>query len=627
MKKKTKNVLKSKKKMEGKDKLHVMRVLMKERGYDAYIIPHGDQHDNEYIAESDERIKFISNFSGSNGIGLVTQDIALMWTDGRYFIQIEKELYPGWQMKKLGEGEESLTQYISKNLPKNYTIAMDYSLFTQDRAETIKAKLIGYTFVDDKNNLIDDIWGTLKPKYGNSKVLILEEKFTGKSVLSKYKVLDMMLSTMINPKGNTKEEEEEEGEKEPENYRLLISCLDDIAWFLNLRGNDIPYNPLFFSYALFCRKNGELFTQLFVNKEKFDTPEIKKYCEDNKIILFDYDEIIQELEKSDENLITFYEGGNTNHRMYETIYNLKQGTKKRLPFDLIEELKGIKNKVEIEGYRLANIKDSVALIKFFSWMEEELVTKNRTDLNEYQIGLKNKQVREDQENYMGESFAPICGCGANAAIIHYEQNENLHSDMNKNLIILCDTGAQYKEGTTDITRTVHYGNPTKKEKEMYTRVLLGNLSLERLIFKNGKKLKDLDAVPRSYLYMVAEDYQHGTSHGVGHFLNVHEGPYGLPLSPGNIITNEPGYYEKDNFGIRIENEVLVVVKDKEKNLLGFENLTFIPYERNLIDMDLISNDFKKYIDNFHKQCWDKLSPLLKDDQKALDYLKRKTAPL
>ena len=612
--------------MEGKDKLHVMRVLMKERGYDAYIIPHGDQHDNEYIAESDERIKFISNFSGSNGIGLVTQDIALMWTDGRYFIQIEKELYPGWQMKKLGEGEESLTQYISKNLPKNYTIAMDYSLFTQDRAETIKAKLIGYTFVDDKNNLIDDIWGTLKPKYGNSKVLILEEKFTGKSVLSKYKVLDMMLSTMIIPKGNTKEEEEE-GEKEPENYRLLISCLDDIAWFLNLRGNDIPYNPLFFSYALFCRKNGELFTQLFVNKEKFDTPEIKKYCEDNKIILFDYDEIIQELEKSDENLITFYEGGNTNHRMHETIYNLKQGTKKRLPFDLIEELKGIKNKVEIEGYRLANIKDSVALIKFFSWMEEELVTKNRTDLNEYQIGLKNKQVREDQENYMGESFAPICGCGANAAIIHYEQNENLHSDMNKNLIILCDTGAQYKEGTTDITRTVHYGNPTKKEKEMYTRVLLGNLSLERLIFKKGKKLKDLDAVPRAYLYMVAEDYQHGTSHGVGHFLNVHEGPYGLPLSPGNIITNEPGYYEKDNFGIRIENEVLVVVKDKEKNLLGFENLTFIPYERNLIDMDLISNDFKKYIDNFHKQCWDKLSPLLKDDQKALDYLKRKTAPL
>jgi Xaa-Pro aminopeptidase len=214
---------------------------------------------------------------------------------------------------------------------------------------------------------------------------------------------------------------------------------------------------------------------------------------------------------------------------------------------VIEFIKGIKNPVEIEGFRKANIKDSVALVKFFAWMEEELVTKNRTDLNEYQIGLKNKEMREEQENFMGESFAPICGCGANAAIIHYEQNENLHSDMNKNLIILCDTGAQYKDGTTDITRTVHYGNPTKKEKEMYTRVLLGNLSLERLLFKPGKSLRDIDVIPRSYLNMIGEDYKHGTSHGVGHFLNVHEGPYGLPLMPGNIRTNEPGYYEKDSF--------------------------------------------------------------------------------
>ena len=296
-------------------------------------------------------------------------------------------------------------------------------------------------------------------------------------------------------------------------------------------------------------------------------------------------------------------------------------------FDIIETHKSIKNPVEIEGFKKANLKDSVALVKFFAWMEDELVTKNRTDLNEYQIGLKSKEFREQQENFMGESFAPICGCGGNAAIIHYEQNENLHSDMNKNLIILCDTGAQYKEGTTDITRTVHYGTPTKKEKEMYTRVLLGNLSLERLLFKKGKKLANLDCIPRSYLNMVGEDYMHGTSHGVGHFLNVHEGPYGQPLTPGYIMTNEPGYYEKDHFGIRIENEVLVVKKDQEKNLLGFENLTFIPYERNLIDMDLINNDFKNYIDNFHKQCYDKLSPFLQDDEKTLDYLKRKTAPL
>jgi len=602
--------------MTGEDKLYIMRILMKERGYDAYIIPHGDQHNNEYIAESDERIKFISNFSGSNGIGLVTKDVALMWTDGRYYIQIEKELYPGWKMKKMSRDDESLSQYILNNLPKNITIGMDFSLFTQETAENIKDKLKDYKFIDDINNIIDDIWGTLKPKYNVNKVLILPVEFTGIDVSQKYKIIDLAIQTII---------DSDESLQNCRNYRMLISRLDDIAWLLNLRGNDIPYNPVFFSYALFCKTDEGLFTQLFVNKDKFDTPEIKKYCEENKIKLFDYNKILDELENCPNDVITFLDEESTNHRMYEKILEKNKDKLYFLTEDIIEDIKSVKNKVEINGYRNANLKDSIALIKFFSWMEEELVTKNRTDLNEYQIGVKNKQVREDQEHFMGESFAPICAAGPNAAIIHYEQNENLHSDANKNLIILCDTGAQYKDGTTDITRTVHYGKPTNREKEMYTRVLLGNLSLERLIFKKGKSLGQLDKVPRSYLNMVGEDYLHGTSHGVGHFLNVHEGPYGKPLRAGNLITNEPGYYEKDNFGIRIENEVLVVEKDE--NHLGFENLTFIPYERNLIDMNLISNDFKKYIDDFHKQCYEKLSPFLKNDEKALDYLKRKTQPL
>ena len=602
--------------MTGEDKLYIMRILMKERGYDAYIIPHGDQHNNEYIAESDERIKFISNFSGSNGMGLVTKDVALMWTDGRYYIQIEKELYPGWKMKKMSRDDESLCQYILNNLPKNITIGMDFSLFTQETAENIKDKLKDYKFIDDINNIIDDIWGTLKPKYNVNKVLILPVEFTGIDVSQKYKIIDLAIQTII---------DSDESLQNCRNYRMLLSRLDDIAWLLNLRGNDIPYNPVFFSYALFCKTDEGLFTQLFVNKDKFDTPEIKKYCEESKIKLFDYNKILDELENCPNDVITFLDEESTNHRMYEKILEKNKDKLYFLTEDIIEDIKSVKNKVEINGYRNANLKDSIALIKFFSWMEEELVTKNRTDLNEYQIGVKNKQLREDQEHFMGESFAPICAAGPNAAIIHYEQNENLHSDANKNLIILCDTGAQYKDGTTDITRTVHYGKPTNREKEMYTRVLLGNLSLERLIFKKGKSLGQLDKVPRSYLNMVGEDYLHGTSHGVGHFLNVHEGPYGKPLRAGNLITNEPGYYEKDNFGIRIENEILVVEKDE--NHLGFENLTFIPYERNLIDMNLISNDFRKYIDDFHKQCYEKLSPFLKNDEKALDYLKRKTQPL
>ena len=582
---------------------------MKDKGYDAYIIPHGDQHDNEYISEVDERIKFISNFSGSNGIGLVTQDVALMWTDGRYYIQIEKELYNGWKMKKMGRGEESLIEYILKNLKPNTKIAMDFSLFTQMQAKQYKTILFDYIFIDDKENLIDLCWGKLKPEYSCNKVLVLPVQFTGKTVLEKYKEVDKNIKMKI---------------KIENNYRMLISKLDDIAWLLNLRGNDIPYNPLFFSYALFYKTSEGFSTHLFVNKEKFNSPELSKYCEDNKIKLFDYKEILTELENTPKDIVNIIDEKTTNHRMYINIEKNKNETI-FIQEDYIENIKYVKNPVEIEGFRKANLKDSVALIKFFSWLEDELVTKNRKDLNEYQIGLKNKQVREDQENYMGESFAPICACGPNAAIIHYEQNENLHSDTNKDLILLCDTGAQYKEGTTDITRTVHFGTPSKKEKEMYTRVLLGNISLERLIFKKGNTINDLDSVPRYYLNMVGKDYLHATSHGVGHFLNVHEGPRRKALIAGNIITNEPGYYEKDKYGIRIENEVLVV--EKGENQLGFENLTYLPYERNLIDLSLISNDFKEYIDNFHKKVFDVLSPFLRDDEKTLDYLKRKTAPL
>ncbi len=595
--------------MKGDEKLCLFRILMKDRGYDAYIIPHGDQHNNEYIAEADERIKFISNFSGSNGMGLVTKDVALMWTDGRYYIQIEKELYPDWKMKKMGVGEESLTEYILNNLPKKSKIGMDYSLFTHGTAKRMKTQLKDYEFIDDKDNLIDLCWGKLKPASSCDKVLILPVEFTGKSVIEKYNEVNEFIQNIIKPN---------------KNYRMLINKLDDIAWLLNLRGNDIPYNPLFFSYALFYKTSKGFFTHLFVNKNKFESEELNKYCNDHNIKLFDYNEILQEIENASDDIITIVDEKTTNHRMYSKIQNL-QNEIIFLNEDIIENIKSVKNSIEIEGFKKANLKDSIALIKFFSWLEEELVTKNRKDLNEYEIGLKNKKVREEQENYMGESFAPICACGPNAAIIHYEQNENLHSDTNKDLIFLCDTGAQYKEGTTDITRTVHYGTPTKKEKEMYTRVLLGNLSLERLIFKKGYSLYSLDSVPRSYLYMVGRDYLHGTSHGVGHFLNVHEGPRGKPLKAGNIITNEPGFYEKDEFGIRIENEILVV--EKGEKYLGFENITFLPYERNLIDMDLISNDFKKYIDDFHKKVYEKLSPHLKGDEKALNYLKKKTEPL
>ena len=311
--------------------------------------------------------------------------------------------------------------------------------------------------------------------------------------------------------------------------------------------------------------------------------------------------------------------------MYKLIFSKQSKYTLSLQKNIIEHIKSIKNPVEISGYKKCNIRDCVALLKLFSWIEDELKIKKRTDLNEYEIGLQSKKFREEQELFMGESFAPICAVGPNAAIIHYEQNENLHSNMSLSELILCDTGGQYKDGTTDITRTVHFDVAKDKEKEMYTRVLLGNLSLERLIFNKGNTLLNIDNVPRSFLYQVGKDYKHGTSHGVGHFLNVHEGPRGEILKEGNVITNEPGYYEENAFGIRIENSILVVSKGVNK--LGFENLTYLPYERNLIDLNLISNDMMKYIDDYHKKVYEILSPFVKNDLNVLDYLKRKTQPL
>ena len=479
-----------------------------------------------------------------------------------------------------------------------------------------------YNVVDDENNIIDVIWGENKPKYKKDPVIILTIEYTGDSVLQKYKKVCESINEEIKIMENNLLKKTN---KKIEKKRYLITRLDDIAWILNLRGQDIPYNPVFFSYGLLYLHNNNYYFHLFSDKSKFENEEIKKYLEENKITLHDYDEIHKVLNISSDDTLTIIDTDSSNFKMYNIIINKENNLNITIQKDIVEHIKCIKNPVEISGYKKCNIRDCVALLKLFSWIEDELKVKKRTDLNEYEIGLQGKKFREEQELFMGESFAPICAVGPNAAIIHYEQNENLHSNMSLSELILCDTGGQYKDGTTDITRTVHFDVAKDKEKEMYTRVLLGNLSLERLIFNKGNTLLNIDNVPRSFLYQVGKDYKHGTSHGVGHFLNVHEGPRGEILKEGNVITNEPGYYEENAFGIRIENSVLVVSKGVNK--LGFENLTYLPYERNLIDLNLISNDMMKYIDDYHKKVYEVLSPFVKDDQKVLDYLKRKTKPL
>lgn len=450
-----------------------------------------------------------------------------------------------------------------------------------------------------------------KPSYCKDKVLILPVKYAGLTSLEKYAIIGNQIKEMISSKGRTFKQ-----------VRLLVSTLDDIAWLTNLRGNDIPYNPVFFSFALlYMNDQGEML-HLFSDKVKYDSKEIKEHLALNKIILHDYKDIYTELSVSVQDTLTVFDSSSTNMKIYKIIEKSKEGTYEEIPVNIIEKVKSIKNQTELKGYVNSSIRDSAALVKFFAWLENEVGIK-KTTLNEYEIGVQNKKFREEQELFMGESFHPICGTGPNAAVIHYEQTKENNSPMTNDKIILCDTGGQYLDGTTDVTRTVHNGAPTQREKEMYTRVLLGNLSLERLTFKPSRTVfSSIDKVARSFLNHVGEDYNHSTTHGVGHFLNVHEGPYSKVLEEGNVLTNEPGYYEQNAFGIRIENMLVVITKG---NRLGFQNITLVPYERNLLDYSLISQDMLSYINDYHKRVREVLEPLLKGDEIALDYLKRKTA--
>ena len=577
--------------MNGEEKLIIFLKLMQERDYDAYIIPRGDQHNNrEFIAEADERIKFISNFSGNNAIGLVTKNAALIWTSNGNFSEIEKDIYPCWEAIKM-KSDDDIIKYILKNVPKNSIIGIDYSLFTEAKANNIMRRLDRYEFIDDKYNIIDDIWGTLKPNYNINKLIILPENLSGLSIIKKCKLLEKKLKVELgknmieNYRNNT--------------YRLLISKLDDISWLLNLKGNDIKYNNVFFSFAFFYFSAKNYYIYLYINKAKKVNKKITEYCINHNIHLFEYNDIYKDLITSDnDNIITIFDINTTNYRMSSKIFENSPGKIRILENNCFEELKSIKNKSEIEGIKNANIKDSISFIKFSSWLEEEIITKNNTILNKNEIVTKNKQIHEKQELYIGESFEPI------------------FSDLAKNKSFLYKSGSHYLDGSTSISRTLHFGNPTPKEKEIYTRVLLGSLSFERIFFNDEDFVGDLDVIPRYYLNMIGKNYEYATCIGIKN---------NEQLKLGSVVISEPGYYEKNEFNIKIGNQLLVFLK--KENKFGFENLTFIPYERNLIDMELVSKDFKKYIDDYHKKIFEILSPKLKDDKIGLNYLKRKTDPL
>ncbi|OMJ26337.1 putative Xaa-Pro aminopeptidase P [Smittium culicis] len=600
-------------------RLEKLRALFSDpdNSIDAYVIPSEDAHQSEYVASCDMRREFISGFSGSAGAAVVTMNSANLFTDGRYFLQARKQMDSNWTLMKVGvPGVPTISKFLSE-LPSNSRIGIDPTLISSSEAERFMGefKKSGNVLIPIKKNLVDSIWED-KPPTPTNPVFHLDLRYSGKSWSDKVsEVRDEIKNS--NATG------------------LLVAALDQIAWLFNLRGSDIMYNPLFFSYAFVTMDS----VTLFMDKSKLtddalnslDGVEILPY---NSV--FDkLKEIVPTLEQTKSKVLV---DNSVNWALVHTLGkdNIIQ---KMSP---ITVYKSIKNEVELNGMRQCHIRDGVAMVKWYTWLEHELVYNGgNLRLSECDVADKLEQFRREQKDNVGLSFDTISSVGPNAAVIHYSPTRGSDSKLDISQIYLVDSGGQYYDGTTDVTRTWHFGTPTEFERDCYTRVLKGYIALDSVVFPEGTTGYVLDPFARSSLWEAGLDYRHGTGHGVGSFLNVHEGPHGIAVRPANletglragmIVTNEPGYYEDGKFGIRIENTCEVVSVNTANNFGGtkflqLKPLTLCPIQRKLITSTLMSAKNIEWFNAYHKRVWDTLSPHFEKDSPDPDSLLEKQFPI
>lgn len=621
------------------ERLLNLRQMMAKYDLSVYIVPSEDEHQSEYVALRDERRSFISGFTGSAGIACITRDLlnfdlkhpdgkSILSTDGRYFNQALQELDFNWSLLRQGVDKLSWQNWcineaieMYKGLKKNdddeliVKIGIDPKLISYQQVVSFNKLILNTLGMDTEGkpyiqlvpideNLIDLIWEKSEPipKYPLNDLLYLSKEFHGEDYDSKRSRLLTKLKEIYNT--------------DVHETSYIVTALDEICWLLNLRGSDIEYNPVFFSYLLMNEKETILFTDDPYNDE------IKKYFESNKISIKPYIEFWSNL-KSTHYIIP-------DNSSWQLIRKVSPSYKQiHSPIDFF---KSVKNEIEIHNAHRAQVKDSVCLTQYFAWLEDRLI-KHESLIDEYVAGEKLREIRKTQKNYVGNSFETISSTGSNAAIIHYSPAKENSSMIDPTKIYLCDSGSQFLEGTTDITRTIHLTKPSEEEIKNYTLVLKGNLALERLRFPEGTSGYQIDCIARQFLWSYGLDYRHGTGHGIGSFLNVHEGPIGIgikphlidyPIEEGNIISNEPGFYKDGEYGIRIENDVLVK-RVKNTKFLTFENITMVPYCKKLIDIKLLDNEEKEQLNNYNKKVWENIVSSLQPQSIAYKWLKRETA--
>jgi Xaa-Pro aminopeptidase len=587
------------------DRIKALREAMNSRGIDAYIIPSTDPHQGEYIPDYWQSRQWLSGFTGSAGTLVVTSFFAGVWTDSRYFIQAEEELKEtGIDLVKLVVPHTpEFIDWILMNLPKGSKVGVDSRVISASLYDMLQKTFQSKDIkLEGKYDLLEEIW-VGRPLLPKDPVFEYDTKYAGKSRREK---LEQIRSVMSQKQAQ---------------YHLICS-LDDIAWTLNLRGSDVVFNPVFVSYLLLGEKGGFL----YIMEEKI-SESLRIKLEQDGIKAISYAELEKSLPKIISGKKVLLQSAKSNEWISQLI------RKHAIPVEgqnVPVLLKAVKNEVEIQHTRKVMEKDGVALLRFFMWLEKEVSEGN--DINEFDCGEKIAEFRREMKYYMGESFSPIVGYAGHGAIVHYSASPEKAYKLKPEGILLIDSGGQYLDGTTDITRTISLGKPAKEQIKHFTLVLKGHIALATAIFPYGTKGFHLDILARKELWQNQLNYGHGTGHGVGFFLNVHEGPQGISpnpvvnqvFEPGMITSNEPGLYIEDQYGIRIENLILSVELPDQGTgrFLGFETLSLFPIDLNLVDITMLDQKEIDWLNHYHSFVYNRLSEYLDETEKS--WLKSKT---
>ncbi len=581
------------------ERLEKLRKSMAERKIDAYVVPTSDFHESEYVGEYFKCRKFLTGFTGSAGTAVVTASEAYLWTDGRYFVQAQKELTgSGFSLQKMGqEHVPDIEEYLEQVLPQGGVLGFDGRVMNAQMVEKIKERLESkQASISFEEDLIGQIWED-RPSLPEEPVWILEETYAGKS--ASQKILELR----------------QEMEKAKATLHILTT-VDDIAWLLNIRGNDVPCNPVVLSYAVITRNE----FYLFIHEKTLDQ-KVKEYLEALSVTIKPYDSIY-EFVKSYRGERALLEKGKVN---YAIVGSLEQGNKILDRMNPTAVAKAVKNPTEIENERKAHIKDGVAMTKFLYWLKKQIGTMPMTEIS---VSDYLETLRREQEGNLGLSFTTISAYKENAAMCHYCATLESNKELKPEGLYLVDSGGQYYEGTTDITRTVALGPVTKEEREHFTLVAMSMLRLGHVKFPYGCRGLSLDYAARELFWSRGMNYDHGTGHGVGYLLNVHERPNGIRwkmvpermdsgiLEEGMICSDEPGIYIEGSHGIRTEN--MMVCKKAEKNLYGqfmeFEFLTFVPIDLDALDVSLMEDRDIAWLNEYHRQVYEKISPHLNEEE-------------